>query len=201
MLRPTGDQFIEITRATDLAVLSIRGHIAIELALCDVILKALPEPHLLEVERLSFLLKVDLAIALRAMSKESRPLFKKLNSIRNKFAHEANASIDDDTVRELRACMSKLHREIVGEQVDMDVKPRLILEMSIAAAFFDACYANEYLVHRKLERDAMSKEIELLLKETDEYSKHPAAGAFSARVNSRLNEMKKSLTDKGEYPD
>ena len=54
------DQFQGIISSKDVVVISIRGHIAIESALSEVISKGLPESHQLEVKKLSFPLKVDL---------------------------------------------------------------------------------------------------------------------------------------------
>lgn len=196
MLQPTNDQFIKIALADDIVVLSIRGHIAIDSALSDVILQALPNPHLLEVERLSFLLKFDLAVALKSMNKNSRPLFQKLNAIRNQFAHQAAAEFNDTTAQELKNCMTELHKKIVKHTFETAKKSRDILEIATAAAFYEANYAHESLVNRKLERDAVREETEILLKETEQYSNHPATGEFGKRVKSRLEAKQKSLREK-----
>jgi hypothetical protein len=196
MLQPTNDQFIKIALADDIVVLSIRGHIAIDSALSDVILQALPNPHLLEVERLSFLLKFDLAVALKSMNKNSRPLFQKLNAIRNQFAHQAAAELNDTAAQELKNCMTELHKKIVKHTFETAKKPRDILEIATAAAFYEANYAHESLVNRKLERDAVREETEILLKETEQYSNHPATGEFGKRVKSRLEAKQKSLREK-----
>jgi len=196
MLQPTSEQFIKIALADDIVVLSIRGHIAIDSALSDVILQALPNPHLLEVERLSFLLKFDLAVALQSMNKNSRPLFQKLNSIRNQFAHQAAAELNDVMAQELKNCMTESHKKIVKHTFETAKKPRDILEIATAAAFYEAHYAHEYLINKKLELDAVREETEILLKETEQYSNHPAAVEFRNRVKSRLEAKQKSLREK-----
>jgi hypothetical protein len=200
MLRPTNEQFIAILNAPDLAVLSIRGHVAIESALSDVIQQALPDPHHLEVKRLSFPLKVDLAVALKSLHKDSRPLFIKLNTIRNSFAHQATADLDEALAGDLKNSMSELHRKIVGDHFDTAKEPRLILRVATAAAFYEACMADEHLVHKKLEKDAWREEVKVLLKETEHYSNHPATGKFAERVQARLEAKKKSLSQNEDKP-
>jgi hypothetical protein len=195
MLRPTNEQFIEICRTTDFAVLSIRGHIAIDSALSDVIIQTLPEPHVIEVERISFLLKVDLAIALRSMRQDSRPLFQKLNIIRNQFAHRANAQLDDTMARELRNCISEHQENILSlkDHPDIWTTPLQILNLATAAAFYDVVHSLNVLKLHKLEMESWREETEILLKEIGPID-HPAKGEFSERVKKRLDEKTKSHT-------
>jgi|GEM_PF-4335771 len=197
MLRPTNEQFIEITCTTDFAALSIKGHIAIDSALSDVILQTLPEPHVIEVERISFLLKVDLAIALRSMRQDSRPLFQKLNTIRNQFAHRANAQLDETMARELKNCISEHQGNILRLSDDSDLwkTPRQILELCTAAAFYDVIHSLNILKFHKLEMEALREETEILLQEIGPID-HPAKGLFSERVKNRFAEKSKSLSKK-----
>ena len=200
MPRPTHEQFIAILNAPDLAVLSIRGHIAIESVISDVIFQALPDPHHLEVERLSFPLKLDLAVALKALQKDSRPLFMKLNVIRNRFAHQATAHLDEATACDLKNSMSELHRKLVGDHFDTSNDPRHILRTAMAAAFYEAYMAAEHLAHKKLELEAWREEVEKLLKETEHLSTHPETGKFSKRVQARVEEKRRVLSQTEDKP-
>lgn len=196
MLRPTNEQFITILNALDLAVLSIRGHVAIESALSDVIVNALPDPHQLEIERLSFPLKVDLAIALKGLHKDSRPLFLKLNTIRNRFAHQATAELDESSARDLKNSMAIIHRKMVGDHFNTSNDSRSILRIATAAAFYESHGAADHLADKKLEREAWREEVDILLKETEQHSTHQKTGEFSKRLQARVNAKKKLNYDK-----
>ena len=180
------DQFQGIISSKDVVVISIRGHIAIESALSEVISKGLPESHQLEVKKLSFPLKVDLAVALKGLANESRPLFMKLNSIRNNFAHQYAAELDTKSIKELKSCMSSHQRAIVGHHFDDSATARYALIMATTAAFYEANAASERLLNKKLHQDALIEEVRLLIDRIDPERKVKSDGDFSKRVQDRV---------------
>jgi hypothetical protein len=85
----TFDEFAQLIGNEDPLSFVIRGHQATEAALVCLIATALPNPHQMELAKLSFQLKVDLAVALQLIRSESRPLFFAVNTVRNRFAHRS----------------------------------------------------------------------------------------------------------------
>ena len=181
-------EFRRIVNASDEAVISIRGHVAIESALSELIAHALPSAHEVELERVSFPLKIDLAIGLRAIHPESRQLFLTLNKVRNRFAHKATAILEEKDLAEIKNSMSAFHRKIVGEHFESTKTPRDALRIGTVAAFYEAKAAADHLLTRKIEKEEMLKEIEVLLEETKAYKHHPASGKFSAKVQARVKQ-------------
>lgn len=86
---PTDEEFRKASDAKEILNLVIRAHGELEIAIRVAIAEALAEPHELELERLSFPLKVDLAVALGVMRSAIRPLLLRLNKIRNDFAKDS----------------------------------------------------------------------------------------------------------------
>lgn len=115
---PTDSEFQEILNSQDLLSKIIKGHQCIESVLNLAISEFLPEPHVLEIRRLNFSLKVDLATALRIIDSESRITYHKINKLRNDFAHNFNADIKTNKVRELFNALSPFLKHLVGKEYD-----------------------------------------------------------------------------------
>ena len=184
----TDDDFISVLRSKASFELAVRGHIAIDHALNHVLVALLAEGHTVEVSRISFLLKVDIAVGLQALPAESRGLYVKLNSIRNRFAHRADATLTEKDMREVKAAMSKRHRVMTGEHFENAAFPHEALRVGVAAAFFECKSTIEGIEHRKLEREAIGEEIEILLAET----KAKPSGMFKERVRVRIEKKRQA---------
>lgn len=62
--QPTEHDMLAALLSVDPVSIVIRGHITLEMYLSYLISQALPAPHSVELDRLSFAFKVDLAISL-----------------------------------------------------------------------------------------------------------------------------------------
>ena len=80
-----------ITKSPNFLTMVIRGHFIVEQLLNRAIEKY-SRAQSNELERLPFALKTELAMALGILPKESHPLFKAFNSLRNRFAHNPFAA-------------------------------------------------------------------------------------------------------------
>jgi hypothetical protein len=78
---------------------SIRGLQAVEEVLDLAISESLANPHHLEISRLPFALKIDVASALGVIV--DVPLFEALNRIRNRFAHDRHATFSERDATDL----------------------------------------------------------------------------------------------------
>jgi hypothetical protein len=125
--------------------------------------EALTEPHELELERLTFPLKLDLAIALGIIPSDIRPLFLKLNKIRNTFAHNSRASFDSPEAQELLGTMPAPHRDSVRDYLAAAQTPRDILRIAFVVAFYQAKGAAEHVRARKQRLAELRRDTEAYL--------------------------------------
>jgi len=86
-------ELIALIEQSDLLVFVIRSHQAVDTALSGLLELTLPEPHRLEVARLSLLLKADILVAMGALPDELRRSIAALNQVRNRYAHQDRASL------------------------------------------------------------------------------------------------------------
>jgi hypothetical protein len=66
----------------------LKGHLWVEVMLEDAIREAVFKPEHLDLDRLAFPAKVSLAAALDLVSEDDLPAYRKLNALRNRFAHD-----------------------------------------------------------------------------------------------------------------
>jgi hypothetical protein len=107
----TVDQVTAVFKARSTLRLVIRGHQCVESALNRAIAESLAHSHVLEIKRMQFSLKVDLAIALGLVELEARPAFKKLNTIRNRFAHDPDSRLTKAEAMQLYHALSPGQRQ------------------------------------------------------------------------------------------
>jgi hypothetical protein len=104
---PIGDDFAA----------AIRGHLYLEHILMTFIHAALEKPDAVSLDRMQFPIKVDLAIALGLMSENLAPPLKKINSFRNKVAHNLKYQMSDADRKELYDSFSPLGKQLIDESV------------------------------------------------------------------------------------
>jgi hypothetical protein len=83
---------METLAAEDDMTLIIRGHLVLEVLLNRLIVLATP-PASEELDRLWFNQKLDVAIALGALSPDVRAGWRQVNTLRNRFAHDLRAEL------------------------------------------------------------------------------------------------------------
>gem|GEM_PF-3110669 len=101
---PSWETFVAFVFADDLSMI-LRCHLSLEVALNKVIeVRAQPHPTS-ELDRLPFMAKVDLCIAIGALSRRSRQAWAVANKLRNAFAHDLSASLTDSQADELERAL------------------------------------------------------------------------------------------------
>ncbi|GMQ99859.1 MAG: hypothetical protein BMS9Abin18_0687 [Zetaproteobacteria bacterium] len=100
-------------RHDDDLVAVVRGHLHVEMQVNRLIEGLLPYPEEIE-SRLGWPQRVELSLALGLRAQYGPPL-KKLGSIRNRFAHRPDVTLEDKDVRELYQCLHKEDKDIVLE--------------------------------------------------------------------------------------
>ena len=117
---PVSDElFLSHVNIDDPLTRVVRCHQDFDALLTEIINKVLIESHYLEVERIPFPLKVELAIALGKVEMELRSPLLKFNSIRNEFAHDSKTSLTEEDARDFYNVFdSPKIRAAVGENYD-----------------------------------------------------------------------------------
>lgn len=187
--QPTEQDLVAAILSTDTTAVIIRGHILLELYLSYLITQALPAPHSVELDRLSFPFKVDLAISLRLLRSDSRQLFLNLNQVRNRFAHDARAILDEKNAKELKSLYTEFHRWLLSK-CEASSRPLSTLREALIAAFLELKAASLLLKNKRLERQAILDEVEKSLEGVEAAKPtHPARIAFQKKVEKRMREL------------
>jgi len=94
-------------------------------------------PHTLEASSLSAALKIDLAVALGILSPEVAPIFRKINSIRNAFAHSSRGAFAEADARDFFNTWPPVIRKTAKmESFDLSDSPREVLAIGNPWALF-----------------------------------------------------------------
>jgi hypothetical protein len=160
MKLPSNDDLGAIIGSRDYLRTIIRGHQAVETMLDATISEALPKPHTLELARLSFGLKVDLAVALRIIPSESRACYVSINKIRNRFAHNPSAKFGRQDALNLYNVLSASQRFALNKTPSELPQPRLMLGYVIAVVVMELRATLTRLRDRKLEAEVLHEMVE-----------------------------------------
>jgi len=104
----------EALRDDDDLVAVVRSQLFVEMQVNLLIENLLPYPAEIENSRFGWPQRVELSLALGLKAQYGAPL-KKLGTIRNKFAHRPDATLDERDVRELYQCLHQEDKDIVLE--------------------------------------------------------------------------------------
>jgi hypothetical protein len=90
---------------TDTVTFIIRSHLYAESKIIRLLSESLPNPRALDIERMSFAKKVDLAYALTLVDERTRRTLTLLNKLRNRFAHNLKSEISENDLSALVECL------------------------------------------------------------------------------------------------
>jgi hypothetical protein len=79
----------------------IRGHLFVESQLIQLLENALPDPGAIDLTRLNFPTKLDLAVALKLLSEAQKRGYLALNRLRNHLAHNMDVELSESDERRL----------------------------------------------------------------------------------------------------
>jgi hypothetical protein len=131
----SGDLNALLNADDDLTVV-VRGHIYLEAALNVVLEHALPK-GLSNLDELRFPARVDLAVAIGGLAPEARDAWLEVNRLRNDFAHDLDARIDDERARRLIACMLKRHPGFMPPEPGAAPRNRAVVAWAISSLWSD----------------------------------------------------------------
>jgi len=193
---PDNTRFLELINSADPLSLVIKGHQAVETALNAAISEALPDPHALEIERLSFALKIDLAVALGAVREDSRPSLVQLNGVRNRFAHRMEASFDSKAATDLFNALSPWQRSALGTDLTSYTDPHETLREVIAVLFIELKTSMAAMQESKLAAEALREMVRETLANSplgplSSQDRYEVNAELQARVDAKKKDKRK----------
>ncbi len=147
----------------------IQVHLHLEAFIIQLITGALSHPDALDLDRLNFPSKVGLAAALGEMPEIAGPALRTINSLRNRIAHNLNASVEASDVEKLLKDMIAV---IPGWTIDADDRHAPAHPIAFAACVLQAwlngvvdlrgagSLTREEIEARAVRRYPMAREIE-----------------------------------------
>jgi hypothetical protein len=115
---PEEIRFLKEIVGNDILGVIIRGHLFIESRLTHLIEQKLPEPGAIDLTRMNFHLKIDLAVAMGVLPYDLRPPLQVLNKLRNKLAHDVHKQITRADSERLFKSLPKVSRDVFGSPED-----------------------------------------------------------------------------------
>ncbi|MGG1167980.1 hypothetical protein [Bacillus cereus] len=130
-------EFMRVTNEEDELQIILRGHIYIEHEIERLLRNHLVEPDAILGDRFMFMSKLNLAVALGLISADKKIPYKKLNDLRNDYAHALNYKMTEKALRGLVQSMDKEIRGTVfkkewNEKKEMSVEERNLLKLKRA---------------------------------------------------------------------
>jgi hypothetical protein len=191
------DEFDEVRSSDDPFDLAIRSHQALDELLNLVISESLVDPHALEIENLGFALKVDLAAALGVIG--DRPVFVRLNRIRNRFAHDRHAAFSQSDADDLFNCWSPRLRQFTNQgRADFD-SPVEVLSFTVGVLFIllqgEVTRLRDEKLHARVLKEVAAEVFGPKQVPLEERQKR---GRPSERIEARVNAERERRRAKGD---
>ncbi len=157
-------QFMAHINAQSPLEIIIRGHLWIESSLIRLIEEVLPYPKALDLARQSFPQKVSLAVGLGLLQEEYVTAYLKLNSLRNRVAHDLFSAITEEEQEELLHALGPKLRFMSG--VDREERRDEPFPEPLRAAIMTLLVelegVRETVIKRREEMAALHKRVEEL---------------------------------------
>lgn len=135
---------------TDLLNLVVKLHFSIDKALDKALFEALPMASVMELRRVSFLLKFDFLSALSVLSSDFRQLFDYCNSIRNTFAHNPYAKFNDKDIVKAKSLLISHSRPVVAKDFRGEKDSVEVLKTLFTVCFLQVVVSYEALCRTKV---------------------------------------------------
>lgn len=182
--------------SSDLLSLVVKSHYSIDELLNVLLVEALPNADAVELKRVSFLLKVDFAIGLGMLRPDLRPVFNKINTVRNSFAHNPYSEFSEKDASNTVNILLARDPKIVPDDFGCTSNPRDVLETLFAVGFINLSVAYERFCIRKSESrvaNQMAMEVVAIGKRR-ESDRHSVQEEFEERLRSHLKKHYPGIT-------
>ncbi|AJA17996.1 TPA: DUF4145 domain-containing protein [Bacillus thuringiensis] len=176
-------EFLTVTDGEDSLQIVLRGHLYVEYELERLLRHNIENPDSILTNRFMFMNKLNLATALGLLPESKKKAYKKLNDLRNKYAHKIRFEVSD---KDLEDFISVMDREVKDDFVEKHkgvhvADTNLKLKHALSALWTDAS------------RTVYFREIEKY-KETMEFVRE-LSGVFDGNREEFLNFKKQKLLE------
>ena len=181
--------------------LIIRGTSLIERILNVAVSEALPNQHVIELSRMSFQLRIDLAIGLGVLPADTRSTYIKLYKIRSRFAHSPVIRFTKRDARDFLNAMTPRIRDVVhtwDKQSEIPKDPLQVLREAIAVLFIGLEQAVKQMRDNRVREQAWHQEVVDTLSKGDAKRREQYGNEHVARVEAKVNEARKQRSQLGE---
>jgi hypothetical protein len=190
-------ELLAIVNSEDFLKLAINGHQCIETLLNEIISELLHDPHLIELSRLSFILKVDLSITLGQLSRSYRAALLKMNNIRNEFAHNKNAVLKKKKSQELFNSLPEDMRKYILKRNKNKPTEYDILQGATALMYVDLECTLENIrkikLHNKIAKEMAEERMAEIWK-----GKEAELEEGVSRIQKEIEKRVKNIIDEGK---
>lgn len=128
----------------------VQGHLFFEHVVGQLLLEALTKPEAISLSRMGYSQRLDLASAMGILSDEQIVALRKINSLRNKLAHDLNFEITEQDVLDLANCTPREMRAAIQRDKGVDACP---LDL------YDLLMGNLVMLESRRQENAASKEL------------------------------------------
>jgi hypothetical protein len=195
------DKFIKHVEDPDDLVALISTHKDMAFALSELVAESMIDEHFVELDRLSFPLKVDLAIGLGHLNPVMRSPLLKFNSIRNDMTH-GETELNQGLVRDFyNACNDPQIRkriETAGRFASIDEWKRLFRHL-IILLFVEITGSLERARDEKLKLKLAHERLQTVMDKVIEKSPHLATEGTDDGLDDKFNILKAERQKKGGY--
>ena len=199
---PTLEQLLSTVNSDDFLNQIIKGHSSIEAVLNLAINESLVMPHKVELTRLSFRLKIDLAMGMGLINPETLTSYLEFNKLRNDFAHSPDTDFNHSRAKKLLLSLSAQQKQIIGTELDPTEPHELLanivvvlyvrLENTVKHLRDLKSYDNAY---HELVQDIFAKRGKLSPQQEVERKK--ISQKISEDVEKRVNQARVARSEKG----
>lgn len=128
---------------SDLLSLVVKSHYSIDELLNVILVEVLPNADAVELKRISFLLKVDFVIGLGILRPDLRPIFNKINTLRNSFAHNPYWEFSDKDASNTENILSAPRPKVIPDDFEGRSNSQHVLKTLLGVGFINLTVAYE----------------------------------------------------------
>ena len=189
---PSHKELLRIINSKSSFVTIVKGHQCIVEILNRVIIEALPFSHKIEIERLSFKFRVDLAIALGVFNSNTRNAILDINSIRNRFAHDYRARLNAKETKTLLSSMPQNMKSYIMKREGGKPMPQSIIKGAMVLIYINLESSLENLRTGKIRAQVLNEMAEEELKKAWQ-GREDKLEASAAKIDEEVNKRIKKL--------
>lgn len=188
------NDFIEVANNTeDQLSLVIKCHFELDSILDKLLTLSMYDASSLEVRRISFILKVDMLIGLGILSKNVRPLFNNINSIRNIYAHNPYSIFDKEMANKTKTIIMQVEDFKTFVRDDDVEKHILVLAFTIAYVCLEKSLKDQYRAIQS--NEILNEKIKKALSCSRMVNNHESRQLHDKKVNDELKKKYPDLFD------